>query len=81
MICVHEQHELLHIRTMVLELERLVRNGSDLSLKTPVTHAGYWRKRIHALLAAPALSPATVDQASALLQKLKCIAGEQQKGR
>lgn len=81
MICVHEQHEFLHIRTMVLELERLVRNGSDLSLKTPGPYAGYWRKRVHAVLAARALSPATVDQASALFQKLNCIAGEQQKCR
>jgi hypothetical protein len=81
MIHDREQHELFHIRTMVLELERLVQNGDDLSPKTSVVHPGYWRNRINALLATPMLSRATADQASALLQKLNCIAGEQQKGK
>ncbi|MFM0334841.1 hypothetical protein [Paraburkholderia strydomiana] len=78
---IHDQqrHELFHIRTMVLELERLVQNGDDLSPKTPVLHPGYWRSRINALLATPMLSRATADQASALLQKLNCITGEQHK--
>jgi hypothetical protein len=81
MIHDEEQHELLHIRTMVLEMERLVHNGDDLSPKTSVVHAQYWRNRINALLAMPMLARATADQASALLQTLNCIAAGQQKGK
>ncbi|WNC95395.1 hypothetical protein RI103_37285 (plasmid) [Paraburkholderia sp. FT54] len=81
MIHDQEQHELLHIRAMVLELERLVQNGDDLNPKTSVVHAQYWRNRINALLATPMLARATADQASALLQTLNCIAAGQQKGK
>jgi hypothetical protein len=69
-----EQQEFFHIRKMVLELERLIQNGDDVSLELPVMQPEYWRNRINSLLATPAISGSTVAQASVLLMKLDRIA-------
>ncbi|WP_147408585.1 hypothetical protein [Paraburkholderia fungorum] len=70
----HEQQELLHIQTMVLELERIASRGSIVRRGTSVTQPEYWRNRIHTLLATPGISGSTAAQASALLAKLDGIA-------
>lgn len=70
----HEQQEFFHIRRMVLELERLVQNLDDVDREVPVMQPEYWRIRINALLARPAISGSTVAQASVLLTKLDGIA-------
>jgi hypothetical protein len=77
----HEQQDFLHIWKMVLKLERLVQNGDDVSQELPVMHPEYWRSRINALLARPAISGSTVAQASVLLVKLNGIADELRKSR
>lgn len=74
-----EQQEFFHIRKMVLELERLVQNGDAVSRELPVMQPGYWRNRISALLASPAISGSTVAHASVLLVKLNRIADELKK--
>lgn len=70
----HQQQELLHIQTMVMELERLARRGSIVRRGTSVTQPEYWRNRIHTLLATPGISGSTAARASALLAKLDRIA-------
>lgn len=69
-----EQHELLHIRKMVLQLERLVQSGNTVGLAIPVMQPAYWRNRINALLEAPVISGSSATQASMLLIKLETIA-------
>lgn len=70
----YEQQELFHIRTMVRELERLLHNGDDIILDAPVMQPEYWRSRINALLARPAISRSIATDASVLLMKLDGIA-------
>jgi hypothetical protein len=68
-----ERQEFFHIRNMALELERLVRDGDDVSLELPVMQPEYWRNRTNALLARQDVSRTTVAQASVLLMKVDGI--------
>ncbi|MFM0557874.1 hypothetical protein P0D69_44145 [Paraburkholderia sediminicola] len=77
----HEQEEFFHIRKMVLELDRLVKNGDIHSLKNPVAQPDYWRKRIKVLLATPAISASIARRAAALLAQLDRIADALKKSR
>ncbi|WP_168787783.1 hypothetical protein [Paraburkholderia aromaticivorans] len=76
-----EQHELLHIRNMVLQLERLVQSGNTVGLGIPVMQPEYWRNRINALLDTPVISRSAVTQASVLLMKLEIIADALKNGK
>lgn len=69
-----EEDEFVHIRKMVLELERLVLNGHDDGPKTPVMQPEYWRSRIRTLQATPLIPEFMMTQASGLLLKLDGIA-------
>jgi hypothetical protein len=77
----HEQEEFFHIRKMVLELERLIQNGDIKDRKNPVAQPDYWRKRIDALLAAPARSESIAARTAALLVQLDRIADALKKSR
>ncbi|AJZ56197.1 hypothetical protein OI25_8241 (plasmid) [Paraburkholderia fungorum] len=77
----HKQQELPHIRTMVLELERLARSGTIVRRDTSVTQPEYWRNRIHRLLATPGICGSTAAQASVLLAKLDGIAEARKNSR
>jgi hypothetical protein len=68
-----ERQEFFHIRNMALELERLVRDGDDVSLELPVMQPEYWRNRTNALLARQDVARTTVAQASVLLMKVDGI--------
>ncbi|MGF6759012.1 hypothetical protein [Paraburkholderia sp. GAS334] len=70
----HDQEEFFHIRKMVLELDRLIQNGDIKDRKNPVAQPDYWRKRIDALLATPALSESIAARTAALLVQLDRIA-------
>ena len=75
-----EQHELLHIRKMVLQLERLVQSGNTIGLEIPILQPEYWRNRINAVLDTPVISRSAVAQASMLLIKLNIIANALKNG-
>ncbi|MEZ0606049.1 hypothetical protein ACAX43_28490 [Paraburkholderia sp. IW21] len=75
----HEQEEFFHIRKMVLELDRLIERGDVQDCKNPVTQPDYWRKRIDALLATPAVSESIAARAAALLVQLDRIADARRK--
>ncbi|MFL9859959.1 hypothetical protein PQR72_30205 [Paraburkholderia madseniana] len=77
----HEQEEFFHIRKMVLELDRLVKNGDIHGLNNPVAQPDYWRKRINVLLARPTISVSIARRAAALLAQLDRIADALKKSR
>jgi hypothetical protein len=69
----HDEYarELAHIRTMILQVERLI-HDDDPGLATPVTSPDYWRARLHAVVAAEL--PATFEpQVRALLARLDAL--------
>ncbi|MEZ0605687.1 hypothetical protein ACAX43_26490 [Paraburkholderia sp. IW21] len=76
-----EQDEFVHIRKMVLELERQVLNGHEGDLKIPVMQPEYWRSRIRTLQAMPLIPELMMTQASGLLLKLDGIADALKNGR
>ncbi|WP_051377230.1 hypothetical protein [Paraburkholderia dilworthii] len=70
--CDRAEHELAHIRAMILQLEHLVPRG-DTCRATAVTSPDYWRKRIHTVLATANVPPALVQQGQALLGRLDAM--------
>ncbi len=65
--------ELAHIRTMILQVERLV-HDDDSGQATPVTSPDYWRARLNSVVEAEL--PATFEpQIRALLARLDALRG------
>jgi hypothetical protein len=66
----HQTEELLHIERMITELDRLMRSGHVDWPVTGVTSVGYWRRRIHAVVAPEQTPRPLAERASAMLRKL-----------
>ena len=66
----YPQQELAHIERMIVELERLSRNGRIIAEQNPVIRPEYWRNRIHALVNSSEATVSTTKLAAVLLERL-----------
>jgi len=69
----YPQQELVHIERMIVELERLTKNGRVIAEQNAVTRPEYWRNRIHGLLNSSEATVFTTKHAAVLLERLTSL--------